>query len=116
MLQIKENLVPLCITSAQQGITYASEAEFLNVALFGKTSKDWRLENPKSNGNIRDYATIQQLIVLSNLESMNAELIKQGLSQSERLLRLNKMAIEQLTSLLGNPSIKRLESEGGNEQ
>lgn len=114
---IKENLIPLCITNAQQGITYASEAELLNVALFGKTSKDWRLESPKASGNIRDYATIQQLIVLSNLESMNAELIKQGLSQSERLLRLNKMAIEQLTSLLDNPSVKRLESgKGGNKQ
>ena len=98
-------------------MTYASEAELLNVALFGKTSKEWRSENPKATGNIRDYATIQQLIVLSNLESMNAELIKQGLSQSERLLRLNRMAIEQLTSLLNNTSVKRLESgKGGNEQ
>ena len=106
---IKDKLIPLGVTPAQQGITYASEAEVLNVALFGKTSKEWRVENPDKKGNIRDYATIQQLIVLSNLESMNAELIKEGVSQRERLCKLNKMAIEQLTSLLGNSSIKLLE-------
>ncbi|MBR5219276.1 MAG: KilA-N domain-containing protein [Clostridia bacterium] len=108
---IKDKLIPLGVTSAQQGITYASEAEVLNVALFGKTSKEWRVENPDKKGNIRDYATIQQLIVLSNLESMNAELIKEGISQRERLCKLNKMAIEQLTSLLGNSNIKLLGSK-----
>ena len=108
---IKDKLIPLGVTSAQQGITYASEAEVLNVALFGKTSKEWRAENPDKKGNIRDYATIQQLIVLSNLESMNAELIKEGVSQRERLCKLNKMAIEQLTSLLGNGNIKLLGSK-----
>lgn len=108
---IKDKLIPLGVTSAQQGITYASEAEVLNVALFGKTSKEWRAENPDKKGNIRDYATIQQLIVLSNLESMNAELIKEGISQRERLCKLNKMAIEQLTSLLGNGNIKLLGSK-----
>ena len=108
---IKDKLIPLGVTSAQQGITYASEAEVLNVALFGKTSKEWRVENPDKKGNIRDYATIQQLIVLSNLESMNAELIKEGVSQRERLCKLNKMAIEQLTSLLGNGNIKLLSSK-----
>lgn len=108
---IKDKLIPLGVTSAQQGITYASEAEVLNVALFGKTSKEWRVENPDKKGNIRDYATIQQLIVLSNLESMNAELIKEGVSQRERLCKLNKMAIEQLTSLLGNSNIKLLGSK-----
>lgn len=108
---IKDKLVPLGITTAQQGITYASEAEVLNVALFGKTAKEWRAENPDKKGNIRDYATIAQLIVLSNLESMNAELIKQGLSQSDRLKRLNTMAIEQLTTLIGNSSTKLLESQ-----
>lgn len=108
---IKDKLIPLGVTSAQQGITYASEAEVLNVALFGKTSKEWRAENPDKKGNIRDYATIQQLIVLSNLESMNAELIKEGISQRERLCKLNKMAIEQLTSLLGNSNIKLLGSK-----
>lgn len=108
---IKDKLIPLGVTSVQQGITYASEAEVLNVALFGKTSKEWRVENPDKKGNIRDYATIQQLIVLSNLESMNAELIKEGISQRERLCKLNKMAIEQLTSLLGNSNIKLLGSK-----
>lgn len=108
---IKDKLIPLGVTPAQQGITYASEAEVLNVALFGKTSKEWRAENPGKKGNIRDYATIQQLIVLSNLESMNAELIKEGVSQRERLCKLNKMAIEQLTSLLGNGNIKLLGSK-----
>lgn len=108
---IKDKLIPLGVTPAQQGITYASEAEVLNVALFGKTSKEWRVENPDKKGNIRDYATIQQLIVLSNLESMNAELIKEGISQRERLCKLNKMAIEQLTSLLGNGNIKLLGSK-----
>jgi len=108
---IKDKLIPLGVTPAQQGITYASEAEVLNVALFGKTSKEWRVENPDKKGNIRDYATIQQLIVLSNLESMNAELIKGGISQRERLCKLNKMAIEQLTSLLGNSNIKLLGSK-----
>ena len=108
---IKDKLIPLGVTSAQQGITYASEAEVLNVALFGKTSKEWRVENPDKKGNIRDYATIQQLIVLSNLESMNAELIKEGVSQRERLCKLNKMAIEQLTSLLGNGNVKLLSSK-----
>ena len=108
---IKDKLIPLGVTPAQQGITYASEAEVLNVALFGKTSKEWRVENPDKKGNIRDYATIQQLIVLSNLESMNAELIKGGISQRERLCKLNKMAIEQLSSLLGNSNIKLLGSK-----
>ena len=110
---IKDKLIPLGVTLAQQGITYASEAEVLNVALFGKTSKEWRYENPDKKGNIRDYATIQQLIVLSNLESMNAELIKQGIPQSDRLKRLNTMAIEQLTTLIGNSSVKLLESQKG---
>jgi len=110
---IKDKLIPLGVTPAQQGITYASEAEVLNVALFGKTSKEWRAENPGNKGNIRDYATIQQLIVLSNLESMNAELIKQGIPQCDRLKRLNTMAIEQLTTLIGNSSVKLLESQKG---
>lgn len=108
---IKDKLIPLGVTPAQQGITYASEAEVLNVALFGKTSKEWRSENLDKKGNIRDYATIQQLIVLSNLESMNAELIKQRIPQSDRLKRLNTMAIEQLTTLIGNSSVKLLESQ-----
>lgn len=107
---IKNNLIPSCITVKQKSITYASEAEMLNVALFGKTSKEWRAENPDLSGNIRDYATMQQLIVLSNMESMNAELIKQGMAQGDRIFVLNKMAIEQLSSLNENKQIKSLES------
>ncbi len=105
---IKDNLIPINISSVQQGITYANEAELLNMALFGKTSKEWRKENPKLTGNIRDYATIHQLIILSNLESINAEFIKQGLSQKERLLKLNKIAIEQANSLLKTNTVNKL--------
>lgn len=87
---------------------FASEADLLNVALFGKTAKEWKEENPDAKGNMRDDANIQQLIVPSNLESMNAELIKRNMPQSERLLVLNKMAIEQMTSILGCSSVREL--------
>ncbi|GIZ09184.1 KilA-N domain-containing protein [Flavobacterium sp. UMI-01] len=97
---IKENIIPSDISKKLKGIVYASEADVLNVALFGITAKDWRKQNPDSKGNIRDEASYHQLIVLVNMESMNAELIKLGLSQNERALRLNKMGIEQMTSLL----------------
>ena len=107
---IKENLIPHSVTPKQQAFTYANEADMLNVALFGKTAREWKDENPDLKGNMRDEATIQQLIVLSNLESMNAELIKQGIPQDQRLLMLNKMAIEQMTSILGSSSIKSLEA------
>ena len=96
---IKNNLIPKEITSSEANVIYANEADVLNVALFGKTAKMWKDENPDLKGNIRDYASIEQLIVLINLESMNSELIKTGKSQSERALYLNKMAIEQLTVL-----------------
>ena len=96
---IKNNLIPKEITSSEANVIYANEADVLNVALFGKTAKMWKDENPDLKGNIRDYASIEQLIVLINLESMNSELIKTGKSQSERVLYLNKMAIEQLTVL-----------------
>lgn len=96
---IKENLIPAEITKTQAAIIYANEADVLNMALFGKTAKDWRAENPDKKGNIRDYATIQQLVVLSNMESTNALLIHQGLTQSERLIQLNQMAISQMKSL-----------------
>lgn len=105
---IKQNLIPDHVTDKQQSYTYASEADLLNVALFGKTAREWRSENPKIKGNIRDDATIQQLIVLSNLESMNAELIKQGVAQNKRLTILNRMAIEQMTSILGNATVTKL--------
>jgi hypothetical protein len=108
---IKDNLIPKNISKKQQSFTYANEADLLNVALFGQTAKEWRDENQEAKGNIRDNATIQQLIVLSNLESANAELIKQEISQSKRLQILNKMAIEQMTSILGSKSIKYLEKE-----
>ena len=103
---IKENLIPESMANKLQGIVYANEADILNVSLFGKTARHWRDENPGLTGNIRDYATYHQLIVLINLESMNAELIKMGLSQNERVLRLNKMAIEQMSLLLRDISIE----------
>lgn len=106
---IKDNLIPQLVSNQQQAFTYASEADLLNVALFGKTAREWKEENPEAKGNIRDETTIQQLIVLSNLESMNAELIKQGIPQNQRLIVLNKMAIEQMTSLLGSSAIKKLQ-------
>jgi len=87
---------------------YAAEADLLNVALFGKTAKEWREENPDKEGNIRDYAMLEQLVVLTNLESINAMLINQGLAQGERLLKLNEMAITQMKSLLSNKNIKKL--------
>lgn len=105
---IKENIIPPDITKKQQGIIYATEADVLNVALFGKTAKQWREENPKADGNLRDQATIEQLLVLANLESLNAEFIRMDLSQSERLLKLNQTAIAQLKSLMGNKNLKKL--------
>lgn len=106
---IKDNLIPQLVSKQQQALTYASEADMLNVALFGKTAREWKEQNPEAKGNMRDEATIQQLIVLSNLESMNAELIKQGIPQNKRLVALNKMAIEQMTSIVGSRAIRRLE-------
>ena len=87
---------------------YADEADMLNMALFGMTAKQWREVNPKAEGNIRDAANIEQLVVLSNMESINAVLIHQGLQQSERLQQLNKIAITQMKSLVGNTSLKKL--------
>ena len=87
---------------------YANEADLLNVALFGKTALQWRTENPTSEGNIRDAATLEQLVVLSNLESINAVLIQQKLSQSTRIMQLNQIAISQMKSLIGNRSLKKL--------
>ena len=96
---IKEHLIPEDISSKAQSFIYANEADVLNVALFGKTAKMWRDENPDAKGNIRDEASLRELIVLVNLESMNAELIKLGLSRADRAIRLNTMAIEQLRVL-----------------
>lgn len=106
---IKTYLIPPNISKQSENITYANEADVLNVALFGMTAGQWRDQNPKLNGNIRDYADVNQLVVLTNLESLNAEFIKQRLSQNERLRKLNETAITQMKSLLDNPSIKMLE-------
>ena len=105
---IKENLIPQVITKQQASFVYANEADLLNVALFGITAKEWRDSNPDKTGNVRDYATLEQLVVLSNMESVNALLIRQGLSQSERLLQLNKVAITQMKSLLTSNTMKKL--------
>lgn len=105
---IKENLIPKEITKQQASLIYANEADLLNVALFGRTAKEWREGNPDKKGNIRDYASLEQLIVLSNMESINALLIHQGLGQSERLIQLNKVAIIQMKSLIENKSKKKL--------
>lgn len=107
---IKDNLIPEDVSAKHKGFTYASEADVLNVALFSKTAKEWREENPGLKGNIRDYATLQQLIVMANLESMNAELIRQGIPQAKRLITLNKIAIIQLESLIGSGSVEKLEN------
>ena len=105
---IKENLIPPTLNKRQINFVYANEADLLNMALFGKTAKQWREENPDKEGNIRDYATIEQLVVLSNLESINAVLIRQGLDQSQRLKQLNSIAITQMKSLLGYKNLKKL--------
>ncbi len=105
---IKENLLPPVLTRLQINLVYASEADMLNVALFGITARQWRDANTKSEGNIRDHATIEQLVVLSNLESINSVLIHQGLTQSERLEKLNGIAITQMISLLKSSEMKKL--------
>lgn len=105
---IKERLIPEKLTAKQTSFVYASEADLLNMALFGITAAEWRAKNPDAKGNIRDDATLEQLVVLSNLESINAVLIRQGLVQSERLTQLNKIAITQMTSLVNNANLKNL--------
>lgn len=96
---IKQNLIPSEVTTQQASIIYANEADVLNVAMFGMTAKQWREANPKQKGNIRDYATINELICLSNMESLNAVFIDEGLLQSERLIKLNQIAIQQMRVL-----------------
>ena len=96
---IKQNLIPEELSEKQISFIYANEADVLNVALFGMTAKEWRESNPELKGNIRDYATINQLICLSNMENLNAVFINDGLSQAERLRRLNAIAIQQMTIL-----------------
>ena len=105
---IKRHLIPPEITPAQAAITYANEADLLNVALFGRTAKQWREANPKLDGNMRDHATIEQLLVLANLEGMNAEFIHMSLPQGERLKRLNQIAIRQMLTLTAHPALRQL--------
>ena len=105
---IKENLVPT-LTEKQKQYVYANEADVLNVALFGMTAKEWRDNNSNLDGNMRDYANIIQLVILSNLENLNAEMIKQGIKQKDRLQRLNEIAKNQYTILQGNNSIRKIE-------
>ena len=105
---IKENLIPAKITKQQANNIYATEADILNMALFGMTAKEWRNINNEPDGNMRDFATLEQLVVLSNLESINSVLINNGLIQSQRLIQLNSIAISQMSSLLSNSQIKKL--------
>ena len=104
---IKQHLIPEEVTVQQASIIYAEEADVLNVAMFGKTAKQWRDENPDLKGNIRDYASINELICLSNMENLNAVFIDQGIPQSERLIRLNQIAIHQM-SVLENDGQRKL--------
>lgn len=106
---IKENLIPT-LTESQKIFIYANEADMLNVALFGMTSKEWKDNNPNLDGNMRDYANILQLVILSNLENLNAEMITQGISQKSRLERLNVIAIKQYAILQNNKGIKNIEN------
>jgi len=105
---IKEHIIPPELTKKQIQFIYASEADVLNMAMFGKTAKQWREENPGLQGNIRDYSSIEQLLVLANLESMNSEFISMGMKQNERLQKLNQIAIRQMKSLAQNTNIKKM--------
>ncbi len=105
---IKENLIPAKLSPEKIKQVYASEADVLNVALFGITAKEWRDKNPEKEGNMRDYATLEQLVVLANLESMNALFIRQQIPQPQRLKLLNEQAIQQMKSILSVPGLKKL--------
>jgi hypothetical protein len=105
---IKQNLIPAEVTKAQASIIYANEADVLNVAMFGMTAKQWRETNPELKGNIRDYASVNELICLSNMESLNAVFIEQGLPQSERLIKLNQIAIHQMSVLESGDNDRKL--------
>lgn len=113
---IKDNLIPPDISKVRQGFIYASEADVLNVALFGQTAAEWRKANPEAKGNMRDYATIEQLLVLANLESANAMFIENDIEQSERVVMLNQLAIKQLKTLSEAASIKRLDMLDGDNK
>ena len=106
---IKRNIIPEEVTPQQASIIYAHEADVLNVAMFGMTAREWRDANPETKGNIRDYATINELICLSNMENLNAVFIDQGLPQCERLIKLNRIAIQQMRVLEENQGRTLLE-------
>lgn len=106
---IKENLIPEKLSPPKIQHVYATEAVVLNVALFNCTAMEWRSENPEKEGNMRDYATLEQLVVLANLESMNALFIRQQIPQSQRLVLLNEQAIQQMKSILSVPGFKKLQ-------
>jgi len=112
---IKENLIPENLTAKQISFVYANEADVLNMALFGKTAKQWRDENPDKKGNIRDYANVSQLVCLANLENLNAVFIDEEMPQSERLQKLNQIAIQQMKILVQDHSVKILKNGGGDE-
>ena len=105
---IREALLPPSLTRQQAALRYATEADLLNVALFGRTAQQWRDAHPDAKGNIRDHASLEQLVVLTNLESLNSVLIRQGLGQPERLSQLNEIAISQMRTLLAANNVKRL--------
>ena len=107
---IKIHLIPEKISSQQSSLVYANEADILNMALFGKTAKEWRIENKNQKGNIRDYADVRQLVCLANLESLNAEFIRQEIPQSERLIKLNEIAVIQMQILIEHNTLKEIEA------
>src|SRR5207248_946230 len=109
---VKAHLIPPEITPAQAAITYATEADVLNMALFGQTARQWRDANPKLEGNMREHATVEQLLMLANIEGMNAEFIHMGLAQRERLKRLNEIAMRQMQTLTGHAAIRQLRQPG----
>ncbi|MEA3362279.1 MAG: KilA-N domain-containing protein [Thermodesulfobacteriota bacterium] len=108
---IKQNLIPQSLNKKQISFAYANEADVLNMALFGKAAKQWHEENPRELGNIRDYANVSQLVCLANLENLNAVFINDGLEQSERLVKLNQIAISQMRILLDDGGVKGLSHE-----
>lgn len=111
---IKEHIIPTLVSQDQASYVYSNEADVLNVALFGQTAKQWRDTNPDKEGNMREFASIEQLLILANIEAMNAEFIRMGLSQPERLRKLNEIAIKQLRSLVNHGGIGKLTDESGN--
>lgn len=106
---IKKHIIPAKLSNKVASTIYANEADVLNVAIYGITAQEWRNKNPSKDGNIRDYSTVEQLVVISNLESINAELIRSGLNQKDRLIKLNEIAIIQLKSLLNNQTLRKLD-------